>query len=176
MKIKVTPHSSVKELQFGEQFLFSLNLNTALWQEAQEIEFPEDAKIAVFGMSISPNLAVYNREWVWRFETKRESLHFYLGDQLIAAQIFLTANNNFTSAFSDIPAELECLSMANLKIRNLPITLKDRSNLKNLDLSSCESLSDVSALSGLTNLTSLDLGNCKRLNSLSGLYGLTNLR
>ena len=47
--------------------------------------------------------------------------------------------------------------------------------LASLDLSSCESLSGLDPLSGLTALTSLDLSWCDTLSDLGPLKGLTAL-
>ena len=53
--------------------------------------------------------------------------------------------------------------------------LSGLTQLTSLNLSYCHTLTDISALSGLTQLTSLDLYDCKKLSDISALSGLTQL-
>ena len=49
-------------------------------------------------------------------------------------------------------------------------------SLKSISFCNCESLTDISILSGLVNLQSLDLGGCKSLTDISSLSKLINLQ
>jgi len=53
--------------------------------------------------------------------------------------------------------------------------LSGLTNLTNLYLTCCSSLTNIDALNGLTNLTNLDLAGCSSLTNMDALSGLTNL-
>ncbi|RTK98689.1 MAG: hypothetical protein EKK65_10495, partial [Lysobacterales bacterium] len=69
------------------------------------------------------------------------------------------------------------LDLSGLKhLEALPAELARLTGLQSLDLSECESLTDVSVLAGLTGLQSLDLSWCPSLTDVSVLAGLTGLQ
>jgi len=76
------------------------------------------------------------------------------------------------------------LGSGNLKILNLSRcqsltdirSLSGLINSRTLDLNGCRSLTDISSLAGLSNLQTLDLSGCRSLAYISSLSGLSNLR
>jgi internalin A len=70
----------------------------------------------------------------------------------------------------------ESLDLWDLDLRELPANLADLPQLKRLDLSLCEGMTDLSPLSGLSGLQSLDLQDCVGVTDLSLLSGLLDLQ
>ncbi len=85
------------------------------------------------------------------------------------------SNKNITSLKDlEYAINLVDLNLSNTKVDNLN-TLKSLSNLKTLDISSVDTLNDISALAELDNVTNLNISDLQNVTDFTSLQGMDNL-
>jgi len=112
-------------------------------------------------------------------------------DALVALESFLREKESRISVLSELVAAVDPLRLPRVRNRveqgaYLPDWVRPRithldalaglSSLQTLNLSRCESLTDVSSLAGLSGLQTLNLHNCRSLTDVSSLAGLSGLQ
>jgi Leucine-rich repeat (LRR) protein len=174
MKIQVRFEEGTQGAE-AEVFLKSLGLDPQRWLEEQTLDTEGRGPAEIFGMPLPLDAAELAgaETWICSIYEQEGSLRFGIGGQLIAAKIF--GDYDLHDAVLALPNKLMRLSLTQLTLTNVDVFFEKLRNLTALNLSRCQSLTEVSGLSGLSQLTFLDLHRCKRLTDVSGLSGLSQL-
>ena len=156
------------------QFLQSLGLAPARWQEEQAVEVKEGMWAKIFEMEL-PIFARLReaKSWVCRVEEREGSVRLVVSDEVWAARI--EDEQNLREKVGAFPETLKALSLSGCQGLIDLGPLSALHHLAHLDVCLCESLEDLGPLSGLTGLTSLNLEGCEALADLVPLAGLTQL-
>ena len=137
-------------------FLYSLGLDHKLWLQPQKLDTAGRVIARIFGLPLpldSVELAGSDT-WECSFLLVECALLFNVNGRLVAADG--QAGHDLEKVVEGLPKNLKRLSLANLPLSNME-ALRALPQLTSLNLSVCESLTDVSALSGLKQLKTLNI-------------------
>lgn len=167
------------ESNYAREFLSSLNLDPARWEEEQVADSLATPTGVIFGIGLPLDDAELGgaETWECHFESDRGCSRFCVNGRVVAARVSATRDSeaDLTETLSRLPEDLSRISLEGSPIGNLDVIAR-MTHLTRIILQGCSALTDIGALSALTRLIQINLRGCTSLADLGPLRGLTHLR